>query len=172
MLGFFVCLFLFLPRKKTKILNLKEANLLLGAKWTCKRTPPNGTLHHASDWVLLVDFNSNYCLPVPTALTQLRTDITILSDHSKKVILIELTCLCEENSKSWHGTKIKKYLALKTIIECKGWCMKLFEVEVGARGYCSKSFLCCLKKLGFSNKLIRSTIKNLSKSCMECCFSI
>ena len=50
--------------------------------------------------------------------------------------------------------------------------MELFVVEVGARGYCSKSFLCCLKKLGFSNKRIRSTIKNLSKSCMECCFSI
>ena len=50
--------------------------------------------------------------------------------------------------------------------------MELFVVEVGARGYYSKSFLCCLKKLGFSNKLIRNTIKNLSKSCMEFSFSI
>ena len=38
-----------------------------------KRTPPVGTLHHAPAWV---DFNSNYCLPVPTAFTHLKTDIT------------------------------------------------------------------------------------------------
>ena len=48
--------------------------------------------------------------------------------------------------------------------------MELFAVEVGARGYCSRSVLCCFKKLGFNNKLIRNTIK--SKSSMECSFCI
>ena len=110
--------------------------------------------------------------PSPHCLNSTKNWHYNLSNHLRKVILIELTCLCEENSESWHGTKINKYLALKTIIECKGWCMELFVVEVGARGYYSKSFLCCLKKLGFSNKLIRNTIKNLSKSCMEFSFSI
>ena len=115
-----------------------------GAKVPRKGTSPVGTWHHASDWVLLVDFNINYCLPVPIAFTQLRTDITMSSNHLKKIILIELLCLCEENSESWHGTKINKYLTLKTIIECKGWSMEFFVVEVGAWGYCPKSFLCCL----------------------------
>ena len=32
--------------------------------------------------------------------------------------------------------------------------------------------LCCFKRLGFNNKLIRSTIKKLSKSYMECSFCI
>ena len=73
---------------------------------------------------------------------------------------------------SWHSTKINKYLALKTIIESNGWCAELFAVEVGTRGYCSKSVLCCFKKLGFSNALIRNTIKKLSKSSMECSFCI
>ena len=73
---------------------------------------------------------------------------------------------------SWHGTKINKYLVLKTIIKSKGWCVELFAVEVGARGYCSKSVLCCFKKLGFNNKLIRNTIKKLSQSSMECSFCI
>ena len=73
---------------------------------------------------------------------------------------------------SWHSTKINKYLALKAIIESNGWCVELFAVEVGARGYCSKSVLCCFKKLGFSNTLIRNTIKKLSKSSMECLFCI
>ena len=73
---------------------------------------------------------------------------------------------------SWHSTKINKYLALKSIIESNGWCVELFAVEVGARGYCSKSVLCCFEKLGFSNTLIRNTIKKLRKSSLECSFCI
>ena len=50
--------------------------------------------------------------------------------------------------------------------------MKLFAVKVGARGYCSKSVLCCFKKLGFNNTRIRNTIEKLSKASMECSFCI
>ena len=67
---------------------------------------------------------------------------------------------------------INKYLALKTIIESNGWYVKLFAMIVGARGYSSKSVLCCFKKLGFSNTLIKNTTKKLSKSSMECPFWI
>ena len=73
---------------------------------------------------------------------------------------------------SWLGTKMSKYLPLKGIIEFKGWGVELFAVEVGARGYCSKSVLCCFKKLGFNNKLIRNTINKLSKSSTEHSFCI
>ena len=138
----------------------------------CKRSPPVGILHHASDWVLMADLNSNYRFPVQIAFTQLRPDITNFSNNLRKVVLIELTYPCEENMESWQSTKINKYLALKTIIESNGWCMELFAVEFGARGYCSKSVLCCFKKLGFSYTLIRSAIKKLSKSFMECLFCI
>ena len=143
-----------------------------GTKVPCKRTPPVVILHHASDWILLADLNKTYCFPMHIAFIQLRPDITIFSNSLRKVILIELTCPCEENMESWHDTKINKYSALKTIIESKGWCVELFEVEVGARGYCSRSVLCCFKKLGFNSKLIRNTIKKLSKSSMECSFCI
>ena len=75
--------------------------------------------------------------------------------------------------KIWNPcTKINKYLALKTIIESNGWCVELFAVEVGARGYCSKSIFCCFKKLCFNNKLIRKTIKKLNKSSMKCSFCV
>ena len=50
--------------------------------------------------------------------------------------------------------------------------MELFAVDVGARGYWPKSVLCCFKKLSFSNTLIRSAIKKLIKSSMECSFCI
>ena len=114
---------------KSSIMFMKK-----GANVPGKRTPPVGILHHASDWVLLADLNSNYCFPVHIAFSQLKPDITIFSNSLRKVILIELTCPCEENMESWHSTKINKYLALKTIIESNGWCAELFPVEVGARG--------------------------------------
>ena len=57
-------------------------------------------------------------------------------------------------------------------IESNGCFVELFAVEIGARGYCSKSALCCLKKLGFNKILIRNKIKNFSKSSMECSFCI
>ena len=74
-----------------------------------KRTPPVGILHHASDWILLADLKETYYFLVHIAFTQLRPDITISSNCLRKVILIELTCCCEENMESWHGTKINKY---------------------------------------------------------------
>ena len=104
----------------------------------CKRSPPIGILHHASDLVVIADLNSNYCFPVHIAFTRLRPEITVFSNNLRKVILIELTCPCEENMESWHSTKISKYLAVKTIKESDGWCVELSAVEVGARGYCSK----------------------------------
>ena len=125
-----------------------------GTKVPRKRTLPVGILHHASDWILLADLNKTYCFPVHIAFTQLRLDIKIFSNSVRKVISIELTCPCEENMLS------------------KGWCVELFAVEVGARGCCSRSVLCCFKKLGFNNKLIRKTIKKLSKSSMGCSFCI
>ena len=166
---------------KTFILNIKDTVPISpkssitfvrkGTKLPRKRTTPVVILHHASDWILLADLNKTYCFPVHIAFTQLRPDITIFSNSLRKVILIELTCPCE-NMESWHCTKINKSSALKTIIESKGWCVELFAVEVGARGYCSRSVLCCFKKLGLNNKLIRNTIKKLSKSSMECSFCI
>ena len=112
-----------------------------GTKVSHKRTLPVGILHHASDWILLLDLNKTYCFPVHIAFTQLKPDITIFSNSLRKVILIELTCPCEENMESWRGTKINKYSALKAIIESKGRWVELFAVEVGARGYCSRSVM-------------------------------
>ena len=61
---------------------------------------------------------------------------------------------------------------LKSVIESNGWNVDLFAVEVGARGYCSRSVLCCFKSLGLRNRTINTTIKQLSKCSMECSFCI
>ena len=68
------------------------------------------------------------------AFTELRPDITFFSNKLKRVILIELTCPCEENMEAWHNAKVNKYMPLKSVMENNGWNVDLLAVEVGARG--------------------------------------
>ena len=63
------------------------------------------------------------------------------------MVFVELTCPCEENMVLWHDTKLMKYEALKSSIVLSDWQVDIFAVEVGARGYCSKSMLTCLRTL-------------------------
>ena len=100
-----------------------------------------------------------FSFPPDKAFTELRPDINIFCNKLKRVILIELTCPCEENMEEWHDTKVNKYLPLKNAIENNSWSVDLFAVEVGARGYCSGSVLCCFKSLGLMNCTINNTIK-------------
>ena len=143
-----------------------------GTRVKNKNSSPCGILHQASDWVLLGDLDGNFSFPPHIAFIGLRQDITIFSNKLKRVILIELTCPCEENMEAWHNAKVNKYLPLKSVIENNGWSVDLFAVEVGARGYCSRSVLCCFKSLGLSNRTINTTIKQISKCSMECSFCI
>ena len=88
------------------------------------------------------------------------------------MILIELTCACEENLEAWHNAKINKYMPLKSVIESNSWNVDLFAIEVGARGYWSSLVLCCFKSLGSKNCTINTTIKHLSNCSVECFFCI
>ena len=56
-------------------------------------------------------------------------------------------------------TAVIYYMALKSVNENNGWRVDLFAVEVGARGYYSRSVLCCL---GLRNGTINNTIKQVS----------
>ena len=100
---------------------------------------PTGTLHLTSDWVLLSDLCNNYVFPGHIAISALRPDIVLFSNALKRAILIELTCPCEENIESWHSNKLLRYSGLVNMIKHNGWYVDLFAVEVGARGYCSRS---------------------------------
>ena len=66
-----------------------------GTRLKNKNSSRSGTLHQASDWVLLGDLDGTFFFPPHIAFTELRPDITIFSNKLKRVILIELTCPCE-----------------------------------------------------------------------------
>ena len=46
------------------------------------------------------------------AVSTLRPDVLLFSRSSKKVIITELTCPCEENMSQWHEEKSQKYYPL------------------------------------------------------------
>ena len=103
-----------------------------------------GTLHQSVNWILKTDLDKKYNFPLHIAYTELWPDITIYSYSAKKVILIELTCPCEENMEKWHDHNVHKYLPLKLAIKSRSWEVHLYAIEVGAGGFCSRSLLCCL----------------------------
>ena len=102
----------------------------------------------------------------------MRPDIVIYSNTLKQIIILELTCPCEENMSKWHSEKFQKFLALIEQIKYGGWVVDFSAVEVGARGYCSTSLLTAVHKLGFSPKFQRSLIKESSKTSLTCSFCI
>ena len=95
---------------------------------------------------MLGDLDSTFSFPPHIAFTELRPDIIIFSNELEGVILIELTCPREENMEAWHNTKVNKCLPRKSVFENNSWNVDLFAVEVGAKGYCSRSVFVLFQK--------------------------
>ena len=158
---------MFPPNSSSGISFVKE-----GQKPKNIRKPKVGLLHSAPKWKILYDFQGSPTVPSFLTVTTLRPDIVLYSCSIKAVIIIELTCPCEENMPYWHDKKRENYHSLCTSIKANGWRVFFFAVEVGARGYTAESLLSCLRCLGFPSKLCRSTIKNMSTTCLKCSFDI
>ena len=58
--------------------------------------------------------------------------------------------------------KLAKYEGLKNEIGSNGWTVKVFAVEVGCRGFASRSLRSYLTAIGGSNRKIKGAVK-------ECC---
>ena len=72
-----------------------------------KSKKKGGMLRMARDWKLTTDLGSQkgYVFPTYLAMTLERPDILLESPSAKRVILIELTCGCEENFDGAIGTR-------------------------------------------------------------------
>ena len=143
-----------------------------GMPTSSQKSKPTGLLHHTRDWLFMSDLDSGFIFPGHIAITSLRPDLIVFSNSVKRIIIIELTCPCEENMESWHSIKLSKYLPLVDVIRRSGWSVDLFAIEVGARGYCSRSVPLCLKKLGFTNKEAFLVSRQLGDTSMKASFCI
>ena len=132
-----------------------------------------GLLYTANDWTLLHD-NPSQPLVVPFHIVQtsLRPDIVIYSDATKQVIIIELTVPAEDNIVQQHTDKEFKYSNLCDDINLNKWTGQIFAVEVGSRGYITKSFGYSLNKLGLKLNAIGWLKKAVSLTCLRSSYSI
>ena len=163
-----------LPINATKKWNTIKfvCDKVFGTKCSKTKISSKGILHLASDWILLADVKGDYLFPFQLALTELHPDILLFSKSSKRAVLLELTCPCEENMENWHSQNLNKYTPLAKVIEKNGWVVDLFAIEVAARGYPSKWLPICLKRLGFNHKVVQKTTKSLSCISMKASFYI
>ena len=132
----------------------------------------SGLLHLTADWKLQSDLGDKLVFPSFIAITCLRPDIVLFSTSIKTVIILELTCPCDENMEEWHQKKFFKYDPLTTSVRCNGWSVYFFGVAVGARGYCSTSLKSCLLCLGLPGKLVQPILKSLSLASLKASFQI
>ena len=133
------------------------------------RTKVSGILHEATDWVLLNDLDK---LVIPSFIAALRPNILIFSPSTRKVVLIELTCPCEENMEEWHKTKFYNYEPLAELMKSNKWSVDIFAIQVGTRGYCAVTVKSCLSRLGFHGELTSKILKRLSKESLKTSFAI
>jgi len=68
----------------------------------------------------------------------------------------------ELNAEWAHARQLYKYKDFENAIEATGFSVRIYTVEVGARGFCRKSLRGFLTAMGCSNRKIKKTVK-------ECC---
>ncbi len=117
--------------------------------------PKHGILAAASDWKLLVDLESQMVFPREITVTNMRPDIVIWSMTTKTTVLGELTVPWEENVGVANEFKKDKYVDLVEQCKSQGFKVLCHPVEIGCRGFGTKSLTSFLCALGVQNKLKR-----------------
>ena len=148
--------------------------LRTGDKHKATRPPRRSSLlDGATDWKLLIDFDSSPILfPPEIVSTNQRPDIVIWSIKIKQVIIFELTCGGEEGIPCAVRRKWKRYADLVQHIKDKKWRCFFRTMEVGARGLVAHSTRHCLSRLGFSYANATRICKQLSLVSARCSYAI
>ena len=100
-------------------------------------------------------------------MTNLRPDITITSEETKQLILIELTVPTEERIEISGELKKNKYTPILEEGKQKGWGVSVWAVEVGCRGFPARSMSTLLKALGHGGKERKQAMKRLGEKAEE-----
>ena len=109
---------------------------------------PRSYLDGASDWRLLVDLENSLKVPRQVAETNLRPDILLVSDSSRKMGVVELTVPSEERIELSGELKRTKYRILQEDGKKNKWDVQVWAVEVGCRGFPASSMASFLKEMG------------------------
>ena len=100
-------------------------------------------------------------------MTDLRPDITIMSEQTKEMVLIELTVPTEERIEISGELKRAKYECIITEGKKNGWRMRCWAVEIGCRGFPALSMSRLLKDLGYVGQERRKKLEKLGNIAEE-----
>ena len=125
-------------------------------------------MFRANDWKLMVDLDNKAMFPLEVASTTMRPDVVLWSVSTMLLVIAELTVLWEENISVANEFKSNKYT--KLIMQCRdsGYKVRFCSVEMGCRGYASRSLTFFLNQLGIRNKLrenlVQGAVRRASKA--------
>lgn len=120
-------------------------------------------LNQAASWEMRADLRKKLVFP-DVVHTNLRPDIVMWSENSKKIIVIELTVPWEEACEEAYERKSAKYAELVETCRQRGWSSWLFPVEIGARGFPAQSVWRLLKDVGITGQRRKKAIKTLAEA--------
>ena len=117
-----------------------------------KKTNPNRVprtyMEGAKDWRLLVDLDGKLRVPGNIVETELRPDMLLISDATKRMGVIELTVPSEDRVEVSSELKKNKYAVLQQEGKKRGWGVQIWAVEVGCRGFPAASMASFMKDIG------------------------
>ena len=128
------------------ILFVKEG----GKKTQTVKTSPRSFMDGARDWRLLVDLDGKLRVPHKIVETELRPDMLLISDSTKRMGLIELTVPSEDRVEVAGELKRTKYAVLQHEAKKNGWAVQIWAVEVGCRGFPAASMATLLREMGLT----------------------
>ena len=124
---------------------------------------PKCYLDSASDWRLIVDLDGRLKVPEEVAITNLRPDMLLISDKTKKMGVVELTVPGEERIEVSGELKRTKYAGLQEEGRKNGWLVQIWAIEVGCRGFPAASMASFLKEIGIQGNERRRKLKRIGE---------
>ena len=110
-------------------------------------------LDGANDWKLHVDLDRKLKLPREVAVTNLRPDMLLVSESTKRIGLVELTVPTEDRIEVSSELKKSKYAPLQEQGKVNGWNVNIRAVEVGCRGgFTAATIASFLKEIGITGR--------------------
>ncbi|TWW62702.1 hypothetical protein D4764_04G0013490 [Takifugu flavidus] len=109
-----------------------------------------------------VDLSQRLIFPSEVAVTNLRPDLVLWSKSCRRVFIVELTVPWEEAIGEAYERKRLHYANLAAEAEGRGWSVKVWPVEVGCRGFVSRTTTKLLKEMGIRGQAQRRAVKELA----------
>ncbi|TWW81830.1 hypothetical protein D4764_01G0016450 [Takifugu flavidus] len=89
-------------------------------------------------------------------------DLVLWSKSCRRVFIVELTVPWEEAIGEAYERKRLRYANLAAEAEGRGWSVKVWPVEVGCRGFVSRTTTKLLKEMGIRGQAQRRVVKELA----------